>query len=516
MQPFLYRSTRSNQTPVSFSEAVIEGLAKDGGLYIPVSWPKLNLIDNSWINMSYQERCLKILAPFMPEIPVEKLARAIDSAYDEKFKTIDIAHVKAVGDVHLLELFHGKTLAFKDMALSLLPHLMSLAQFKAESSKREIVILTATSGDTGKAALEGFADVTGTQIIVFYPTDGVSDIQKRQMATQTGSNVSVFGITGNFDDAQTAVKSIFSDSDLRLEMADNQQIFSSANSMNIGRLLPQIVYYVSAYYDLVRSGALKLGECLNVTVPTGNFGNILAAYYAKTLGLPLGKLICASNENRVLTDFFETGTYNRLREFHTTCSPSMDIVISSNLERLLMAISGNSCEQVCQWMQDLREEGQFSLSKNQMSMLGDFYAGSCDDSQTLETIGAYADIYDYIADPHTAVALKVYQDYLKITGDATKTLVVATASPLKFSQSVLAAIEKEHADSLASDESQRLHKLSKRMGQPIPESLIQVLEAPVIHSQIIATEDIHQVVRTCMMNSRQQKAQDPTNPGGHQ
>ncbi len=505
MEPFLYRSTRSNQAPVSFSVAVIEGLAKDGGLYIPVSLPQFNFVEASWTNMSYQERCLKILAPFMPEIPQEQLAKAIDSAYDEKFTTNEIAPVKTVGDIHLLELFHGKTLAFKDMALSLLPHLMGLAQLGVKNNHREIVILTATSGDTGKAALEGFADVPGTQIMVFYPTDGVSDIQKRQMATQVGKNVSVFAIKGNFDDAQTAVKSIFSDHNLRHEMANNQQIFSSANSMNIGRLLPQIVYYVSAYYDLVKSGDLKLGETLNVTVPTGNFGNILAAYYAKTMGLPLGKLICASNENRVLTDFFETGVYSRLRNFHTTHSPSMDIVISSNLERLLMAVAHNDCNQVSQWMERLKVDGQFSLSEDQRGMLDDFYAGSCNDVQTLETIAHYAKQYDYIADPHTAVALRVYQEYLEKTGDTTKSLVVATASPLKFSESVLGALEKDQEKPSSLDETQRLIKLLNRMGLPMPDNLKQVLEAPIIHHQIIATEEMPAVVKAHILSSRHQK-----------
>ncbi len=493
MKSLYYHSTRSKEEKLTFSQAVIKGLAQDGGLYIPETWPDFDFSSQEWLGLSYQELSLKVIAPFMPEIKSDDLSKALNSAYDSKFSDPKIIPLKPVGDVHVLELFHGRTLAFKDMALSLLPHLIQLAQKSSTDVQKEIVILTATSGDTGKAALEAFSGVSGTRIFVFYPTDGVSDIQKRQMATQTGENVHVYGIRGNFDDAQQAVKVIFSDQVLRKSLEALGKVFSSANSMNVGRLIPQIAYYVGAYFELVKTGEITQGQAVNVAIPTGNFGNILAAYYAKKMGLPIGKLICASNANTVLTDFFNEGIYQKDRVFHTTHSPSMDIVVSSNLERLLFEVSKGDCGTVANWMTALQEKGKYALDAGQRSILKDFYAGACSDEKTLETIREVYQTEKYVADPHTAVALAVEKEYRLKTGDVTKCIVVSTASTFKFSESVLKALDEKV---LWSDctEVERLNALSNIMYEALPGPLSEVLSAPILHLEICDKTAIQSVV----------------------
>lgn len=490
---FMYRSTRSEGVKLPFTQAVLKGLADDGGLYVPDQWPTFDFMNSEWLGLSYQALSYKVMSPFMPEIQEADLRKAIASAYDTKFAEPRIAPLKRVGPVHILELFHGRTLAFKDMALSLLPHFIQLAQKQTSGPKAEIVILTATSGDTGKAALEAFSDVEGTRIIVFYPTDGVSDIQKRQMATQVGSNVHVFGINGNFDDAQSAVKTIFSDVDLRKRMEKEHKVFSSANSMNVGRLIPQMAYYVSAYFELVARGEILQGDVINVVVPTGNFGNILAAYYAKQLGLPIGKLICASNANKVLTDFFNVGIYDRERPFFTTSSPSMDILISSNLERLLFEASHRNTDTLNTWMDKLTTQGHYSLSREERSALEVFYADSCDDAETAVTVKKVYEQWEYVADPHTAVALAVYEKYVAQSGDTQKTVVVSTASPFKFSENVLKSIDPSQVWHEIT-EVERLSALGQSMKQPLPKPLQEVLEAPILHRDICNREAIQKVV----------------------
>ena len=394
------------------------------------------------IGMSYNEKAKMILSRFLTDFTSEELDYCVDSAYnDRKFDSANISEISRVGDsAYLLELWHGPTCAFKDMALQLLPFLMTTSSRKTAPDK-EIVVLVATSGDTGKAALEGFADVPHTRMLVFYPENGVSEMQKLQMTTQSGENVSVCAIKGNFDDAQSGVKKIFTDPIIEAELEKNGQMFSSANSINWGRLVPQIVYYIAAYTTLVEQGEIAMGETVNVTVPTGNFGNILAAYYAKLMGLPIGKLICASNRNRVLTDFIRTGVYDRNRDFYTTTSPSMDILISSNLERLLYQLCGKDDAVIRDWFGKLSSEGKYTVSDSVKEKLqADFWGGFCDDEQTAATIKKTFEEYGYLCDTHTAVAVKVYQDYTAETGDKTKCIIASTASPYKFNDAVLAAI----------------------------------------------------------------------------
>ena len=352
----MYRSTRDDHNEVTASQAILKGLAEDGGLYVPVNYPKLPVELKELKGLSYHETAYLVMKEFFTDFTEEELRYCIKNAYDQKFETENIAELKKVGDVHYLELFHGRTIAFKDMALSILPYLMTTAARK-NNENREIVILTATSGDTGKAALAGFADVPGTRIVVFYPKFGVSAVQEKQMVTQKGKNTRVIGIHENFDEAQSGVKRLFADNDLKKQLSDAGFCFSSANSINIGRLVPQVVYYVYSYGKLMESGQLKAGEPMNVVVPTGNFGNILAAYYAKQMGIPIDRLICASNDNKVLFDFFKTGTYDRNREFILTTSPSMDILISSNLERLIYHAAGNNAAKNAQLMSELSSCG---------------------------------------------------------------------------------------------------------------------------------------------------------------
>ncbi|MDL2274237.1 threonine synthase [Oscillospiraceae bacterium OttesenSCG-928-G22] len=436
-----YISTRGAGEPVSAAEAILTGLAPDGGLYVPESFPEpLSGADFAALSaLSYPERAARIMRLFLDDFSEEELLSYAKSAYsDEKFDSSPAPLVR-VGGRRYLELFHGPTSAFKDMALQMLPYLLS-ASLQKRGQREDALILVATSGDTGKAALEGFKDVPRTNVLVFYPKDGVSDIQKLQMTTQEGENVAVSAVSGNFDDTQNGVKELFSSEEMRRELASLGLRFSSANSINWGRVLPQIVYYVSAYCDLGNETG-TLPERINFCVPTGNFGNILAAYYAKQLGVPVHKLLCASNANRVLTEFIRTGRYNRKREFHLTISPSMDILISSNLERLLFELVGRDADRVSAYMRRLRETGEYTVDEAVKTRLTDlFYGDFCDDNETKATIATVFKEDAYLLDPHTAVAVNVCDAYLAETGDETPAVVVATASPFKFCESVLAAI----------------------------------------------------------------------------
>lgn len=438
-----YLSTRDKTLQLSAAQAIARGLSVDGGLMTPVLIPKLsqNALE-TMKDMSYQQRAVYVMNTYLENFSASELTGFTAKAYGaDKFDTPEVAPVRRVNDnTYCLELWHGPTCAFKDMALQMLPHLLSASLVKTEEEKT-VCILVATSGDTGKAALEGFKDVEKTRILVFYPKDGVSAIQQLQMNTQEGENVGVCSVIGNFDDAQTGVKKLFSDEALRQELAERGFFLSSANSINWGRVLPQIVYYISAYCDMLRDGLIENGEEINVCVPTGNFGNILAAYYSKQMGVPIGKLICASNSNNVLTDFLKTGVYDRNRKFYTTMSPSMDILISSNLERLIFDLSGQNDELVRQYMSQLNETGTYTVSpviRRKLESL--FAAGCCDDEQTQRVICRMWNEHHYLIDPHTAVAFDVLDQYRKETGDTAKTLVVSTASPFKFCDSVLSAL----------------------------------------------------------------------------
>ncbi len=437
-----YTSTRDNSLSVASAFAIANGISAEGGLFVPTDIPKVtaDFID-SLVPMTYIERARKVLSLYLTDFTKDEIDADTFGAYGTGFTNEKIAPlVNMHGNVNVLELWHGPTCAFKDMALQLLPYLLTGSAKKTADGK-EIVILVATSGDTGKAALEGFKDVEGTKILVFYPSDGVSAVQKLQMTTQQGNNVGVAAIRGNFDDAQTGVKTIFTDSEVKKRLSKNNMAFSSANSINWGRLVPQIVYYFSAYADMIASGQIKNGEKINFTVPTGNFGNILAAYYALEMGLPVNKLICASNANNVLTEFIKTGRYNRKRQFHTTVSPSMDILVSSNLERLLFHLSeGDSCK-IKDLFSRLSSDGEYTVSEEVLAKIQKvFEAGCCDDILTKQTIGETFSEYNYLSDPHTAVAINVYNEYRKISGDTTPTVIVSTASPYKFTPAVLEGV----------------------------------------------------------------------------
>lgn len=462
-----FRSTRGGAA-VSASQAIVKGLAPDGGLYVPESFPEIGSIENL-LPLSYKERAKYVLSKYLTDFTAEEVENCVENAYTaEKFGSEEIAPLKKLTDkAFVLELWHGPTCAFKDMALQILPHLLTVSMRKC-GIQDEVCILVATSGDTGKAALEGFKDVPGTRVLVFFPRDGVSNIQKKQMVTQEGKNVGVMAVEGNFDDAQNGVKSIFTDEAYGAFLKENGIALSSANSINWGRLVPQIVYYVSAYLDLVKSGELGEGETFNVVVPTGNFGNILAAYYAKKMGVPIHKLVCASNANDVLTEFICTGVYNRKRNFHLTISPSMDILISSNLERFLYDLADKDAEKVSDWMRDLKENGEYWIEDDLLEKMQEIlYAGSCDDAETKETIKNIFDKHGYLADTHTAVALKVYENYVEKTGDTRKTVIASTANPYKFGQSVLDALgETANLDDFAI-----LSALYEKSGLPIPEAL---------------------------------------------
>lgn len=463
-----YFSTRDKEIKVTASQAIAQGLAIDGGLFVPEYLPKLGQSDIDKLRkMDYRQRACFVMKMFLDEFETHELDRFVGEAYSENFDSRLIAPLRFIEDgTAFLELWHGPTCAFKDMALQMLPHLLTASLVKC-GEKRQVCILVATSGDTGKAALEGFCDVEGTRIFVFYPKDGVSDVQKLQMVTQEGKNVLVSAVNGNFDDAQTGVKKIFGDRDFAAELNDRGYFLSSANSINWGRLLPQIVYYISAYCDLLNGGRLETGDCVNFCVPTGNFGNILAGWYAKSMGLPVNKFICASNENNVLTDFIETGVYDKNRDFHVTVSPSMDILVSSNLERLLFALSGNDKE-VSGYMSSLRTNGKYSVSLDIKKALdSDFAAGYCSDEETKAQIKDLFDNSGYLIDTHTAVAYKVLRDYRERTCDLTPSVVVSTASPFKFCDSVLLALGEEADGSGA----ELIARLEKRAELNAPEPL---------------------------------------------
>jgi len=488
-----YRSTRDSALNVSSALAIKTGLAPDGGLFLPEAVPSVALEEiGALANMTYNERAVNILSRFLTDFTQEEIISCVNNAYTrEKFETDEIAPVYKLNDkAYFLELWHGPTCAFKDMALQILPHLL-LKSIQKTGETKEVVILVATSGDTGKAALEGFKDVQGTRIIVFYPADGVSDIQKRQMVTQEGNNVDVAAVIGNFDDAQNGVKKIFTDSEYKDLLARNNFMLSSANSINWGRLVPQIVYYFSAYANLLKNKEITLGDKVNFVVPTGNFGNILAGYYAKAMGLPVGKLICASNENNVLTDFIKTGVYNKNRDFKTTASPSMDILISSNLERLLYLMT-NDDKQVASWMESLKADGKYEVTDAVKKAIADeFYAGYCDDAETLSEIEAVFKENGYVMDTHTAVAKRVYNDYIAGTGDETKTVIVSTASPFKFSDSVLKAVK---GNIESQNEFEMLTELSQAAEAIIPKSLAELESKPVIFRTTCEKEEMYDVV----------------------
>ena len=472
-----YSSTRSNQGKVKASEAILKGLSDDGGLFVPDHIPALDKSLKELAEMDYRQVAYEVMKLFLTDFTEEELKNCINRAYDSKFDTEVIAPLVEAEGAYYLELFHGATIAFKDMALSILPHLM-ITSAKKNHLENEIVILTATSGDTGKAALAGFADVEGTRIIVFYPKNGVSPIQEKQMVTQKGANTFVVGIHGNFDDAQTGVKKLFADKELAARMQEKGFQFSSANSINIGRLVPQICYYVYAYAALLKEGKIYEGEKINVVVPTGNFGNILAAFYAKNMGLPIGKLICASNDNKVLYDFFRTGTYDRNREFVLTSSPSMDILISSNLERLIYRIAGNDAEKDKELMAALSGQGRYEITEEMKAQLQDFYGNYANEEETAAEIKRLYEDCGYVIDTHTAVASAVYQKYVKETGDEAKTVIASTASPFKFTRSVMNAIDRKY-DALGDFE--LVDELSKIANVAVPGAIEEIRTAPVVH-----------------------------------
>ena len=487
----LYKSTRGKEQAVTASMAILKGLSEDGGLFVPERIPQLDVPMDKLAQMTYQETAYEVMRRFLTDFTEEELKNCISKAYDSKFDTEKIAPLHEACGAYFLELFHGATIAFKDMALSILPHLMTTAA-KKNHVKNEIVILTATSGDTGKAAMAGFADVPGTKIIVFYPKHGVSPIQEKQMVTQKGANTYVVGITGNFDDAQTAVKKMFNDHEMAAELDQAGFQFSSANSINIGRLVPQIVYYVYAYATLVRDGKIKDGQEINVVVPTGNFGNILAAYYAKQMGLPIHKLICASNENRVLYDFFRTGTYDRKRDFILTTSPSMDILISSNLERLIYRLTGENAEKCAELMKSLSEGGEYTITEEMKAQLGDFYGNFCSEEETANTISEIYKDSNYVIDTHTAVAAGVYKKYVSETDDHLPTVIASTASPYKFTRSVMDALGEDHKDL---DDFGLVDALSALSKVPGPRAVEEIRTAPVLHDKVVDAVDMPAAVK---------------------
>lgn len=488
-----YLSTRDSKCRVESTQAISRGISAEGGLFVPETLPSITLDTiQSMTGMSYVERAKYVLSLFLTDFTPEEIAYCAENAYTtEKFGSDKIAQISKVepGE-YLLELWHGPTCAFKDMALQILPYLLTTSAKKAAAGK-EIVILVATSGDTGKAALEGFKDVPGTKMVVFYPQDGVSQMQKRQMTTQEGGNVAVCAIEGNFDDAQTGVKKIFTDQAVVEKLAQHSMIFSSANSINWGRLLPQVVYYLSTYAELVKAGEIQLGEAINVVVPTGNFGNILAAYYAKKMGLPVNKLICASNANNVLTDFLTTGVYDRNRAFYATTSPSMDILISSNLERLLYDLCGRDDATIRDWFGQLGKTGRYEVSQDVKDQIKElFWAGCCDDEGTKQTIGDTFRKDHYLCDTHTAVAVNVYRQYKETTGDQTKTVIASTASPYKFASSVLGAI----TDNIPEDEYAQIDELNRISGLPVPKALAELKNKPVRFTGSIEKSEMEETV----------------------
>ena len=490
----LYKSTRDAEKTVTASQAILKGLADDGGLFVPVSIPKLPVSLGELKEMTYQEIAYTVMKEFLTDFTEEELKSCIAKAYDSKFDTEEIAPLAKVEDAYYLELFHGATIAFKDMALSILPHLLTTSA-KKNQVKNEIVILTATSGDTGKAALAGFADVEGTKIIVFYPKNGVSRVQELQMVTQKGDNTSVVAIHGNFDNAQSGVKAMFENKELEKELNEAGYQFSSANSINIGRLVPQVVYYVYAYAKLLQNEEIAEDEEINVVVPTGNFGNILAAYYAKNMGIPIAKLICASNENKVLYDFFQTGTYDRNREFVLTTSPSMDILISSNLERLIYKISGEDARKDTDLMTELKTKGNYAITGEMKANLADFAAGYATEEQVAKTIH---DIYEdtgYVMDTHTAVAATVYKAYREDSKDDRKTVIASTASPYKFAGSVMSAIDPKYK---GQDDFKLIEELQKVSGTELPNAIKEIMNAEIRHNTECDVDQMEQTVKNIL------------------
>lgn len=491
MKEILYKSTRGTGETLKASEAILKGLADDGGLFVPTEIPKLEATIDELSKMTYQQVAYEVMKLFFTDFTEEELKNCITKAYDSKFDTEEIAPLAEVDGAYYLELFHGKTIAFKDMALSILPHLLTTSA-KKNNVKNEIVILTATSGDTGKAAMAGFADVEGTRIIVFYPHGGVSKVQKKQMVTQKGNNTYVVAIEGNFDQAQSGVKAIFGNKELAKEMDEKGFQFSSANSINIGRLVPQVAYYVYAYAKLYAEGKLAKDQKMNVVVPTGNFGNILAAYYAKNMGLPIAKLICASNENKVLFDFFKTGEYDKNRDFILTTSPSMDILISSNLERLIYKIAGNSSEKNSELMNDLATKGKYTITDEMKAELDDFYGNYATEEETAKVIKDTYEKTGYVMDTHTAVAASTYKKYVAETNDDAVTVIASTASPFKFARSVMDAINPEY-DKL--DDFELIDELSKIANVKIPNAIEEIRNAEVRHNNLVEVDGMEAIVK---------------------
>ncbi len=481
----MYESTRGSQQYKTAAQAVIQGIAEDRGLYVPQEVPPLPMPIEDMVGMPYKQVAFEIIRTFFDDYTDEEMKYCTDGAYDSKFEEKEIVPVTKAGGAHFLELYHGKTAAFKDMALSILPYLLTTAT-KKENEDKKICILTATSGDTGKAALEGFADVPGTEIIVFFPNKGVSQVQERQMITQEGDNTHVFAIEGNFDDAQTGVKKIFNDDAFAEKLAGMGCKLSSANSINIGRLVPQVAYYVWGYLKLVERGVVKAGDPVNICVPTGNFGNILAAYYAGEMGIPVNRFICASNKNRVLTDFFNTGVYNTNREFYLTNSPSMDILISSNLERLLYHLSGNDGAEIRALMEGLEKEQRYEVSPKIREGMKKFWGGTATVEETNATIGAMYREEKYLIDTHTAVGYKVYRDYVKATGDETPTLIASTASAYKFAESVAKSIGlPEEQDGFG-----YIRAVADKTGVRVPAGLKNLDTKPIRHKGVIEIPDM--------------------------
>lgn len=490
-----YTSTRDKSVKVTAAQAITNGISAEGGLYVPCEIPSVNreFIKNL-ASLDYIGRAKKILSLYLTDFTAEELDYCVNGAYKEgKFTSEAVAPTTELeSGVNILELWHGPTCAFKDMALQLLPYLLTTSAKKTADGKK-IVILVATSGDTGKAALEGFKDVENTNVLVFYPDDGVSAMQKLQMCTQEGANVAVCAIKGNFDDAQTSVKQIFTSESIKEKLAEENMMFSSANSINWGRLVPQIVYYFSTYCDLLNQGKIELGDKINIVVPTGNFGNILAAYYAREMGLPVRKLICASNANNVLTEFIGSGYYNKDREFFTTVSPSMDILVSSNLERLLFHMSGDNDEFVIDCMEGLSKSGNYTVDKPVFERIrGLFEGGYCDDDRTKKTIGDVFSRFSYLCDTHTSVAVTVYYDYLSKTGDTTPSVIASTASPFKFSPAVLEAVGS--ANEVCEDGFKMMERLSEITGEPIPAPLAAIKTKKIRFDKTVERKDMSKVV----------------------
>lgn len=491
----LYTSTRDNTIRVTASQAIVQGISEEGGLFVPCELPHFSL-DNiqAMTAMPYTERAKTVLRAFLTDFTEEELDYCVEGAYgNHKFTSEAVAPVVNVhGNENILELWHGPTCAFKDMALQLLPYLMTVSA-KKNADGKTIVILVATSGDTGKAALEGFKDVENTKILVFYPVDGVSPMQKLQMTTQEGENVAVCAIKGNFDDAQTAVKSIFTSEEIKAQLAEKNMMFSSANSINWGRLVPQIVYYFSAYCELLKQNRIALGDSINVVVPTGNFGNILACYYAKKMGLPVKTMLCASNANNILTDFINSGCYDKNRAFYTTSSPSMDILISSNLERLLYHASGEDSAYIVQLMQTLSAEGKYVVTPELLANIrSDFAAGYCSEEAVFDTIRSQFDDCQYLIDTHTAVAVKAYFDYVATSGDDLPTVIDSTASPYKFSKSVLTAVSGGTTPAL--DEFEMVTALEEKTDTQAPLPIKALQQKTVRHTNVCDKENMSEMV----------------------